>query len=82
MTNVQIRNVPPELHRVLKDRAKKAGVSLQDYLLGEITTIAATPTIAEVTARVRGRELYTFEQTSAEILDEVRREWDEQLDSR
>ncbi len=82
MPNVQIRNVPPELHRVLKERAEKAGLSLQDYLLGEIETIAATPTIAEVTARIRASELFEFEETSAEALAEVRRERDEQLDSR
>lgn len=82
MANVQIRNVPPELHRVLKERATKAGLSLQDYLLGEIEIIASTPTIAEVTARVRGRELYSFEETSAETIAEIRREEEERLDSR
>ena len=82
MANVQIRNVPPELHRVLKERAEKAGLSLQDYLLGEIEIIASTPTIAEVTARVRGRELYSFEEASAETIAEIRREEEERFDSR
>src|SRR5712691_2921028 len=33
MTHIQIRNVPPELHRKLKVRAAEAGMSLSDYLL-------------------------------------------------
>jgi len=33
MTMIQIRNVPPELHRKLKVRAAEAGMSLSDYLL-------------------------------------------------
>lgn len=82
MANVQIRNVSPNLHRTLKERAEKAGVSLQDYLLGEIETIAATPTIAEVTARIRSDELFDFAETSAEAIAEIRREEDERLDSR
>ncbi len=82
MANIQIRNVPPELHRTLKERAEKAGLSLQEYLLGEVTAIAKTPTIQEVIARVRSRELFEFEETSAEAVAEVRREREEQLDSR
>ncbi|MCP9484955.1 MAG: hypothetical protein MSC30_03775 [Gaiellaceae bacterium MAG52_C11] len=82
MANIQIRNVPPELHRTLKQRAEKAGVSLQEYLLGEVTTIAKTPTMDEVIARVRSRELYDLEPASAETIAQIRREDDEQLESR
>jgi predicted nucleic acid-binding protein len=32
---IQIRNVPDELHRTLKARAAKAGMTLSDYLLYE-----------------------------------------------
>ena len=82
MASIQIRNVPPKLHLELKRRADEAGVSLQEYLLGEIEQIAGTPTIDEVIARVRSRELYDFEETAAETLAAVRREREEQLDSR
>jgi plasmid stability protein len=34
MGNVQIRNVPPELHRKLKARAAEKGLTLSEYLLG------------------------------------------------
>ena len=82
MANIQIRNVPPELHRTLKERAIKAGMSLQEYLLGELSTIAETPTIAEVIARIRGDELFEFEETSAETIAAIRREEEERFDSR
>jgi plasmid stability protein len=53
---IQIRNVPDELHRTLKVRAAKAGMTLSDYLLSEIEQIAAKPTLAEMMERLRDRE--------------------------
>ena len=45
---IQLRNVPDALHRVLKARAAMSGMSLSDYLLGEIKEIAERPTLAEL----------------------------------
>jgi plasmid stability protein len=53
---IQIRNVPDELHRTLKVRAARAGMTLSDYLLSEIEQIAAKPTLAEMMERLRWRE--------------------------
>lgn len=72
MASIQIRNVPPTLHRELKRRAAKRGVSLQEYLLGEIVEIAETPTVEEVIERMRRRDLKPLQPTSAEILHELR----------
>jgi plasmid stability protein len=44
---IQIRNVPDDLHRTLKVRAAKAGMTLSDYLLSEIERVAAKPTMKE-----------------------------------
>lgn len=52
---IQIRNVPDEVHRTLKARAAAAGVSLSDYLLGEIVRVAERPPVAEVLARAGAR---------------------------
>ena len=52
---VQIRNVPEALHRRLKSRAVLAGMSLSDYLLGELREVAERPTIDELRARLHGR---------------------------
>ena len=54
-TMIQIRNVPETLHRQLKSRAALAGMSLSDYLLGEIRQVAERPTIDELRARLRSR---------------------------
>jgi antitoxin FitA len=42
--NIQIRNVPDEVHRTLRARASAAGQSLSDYLLAEVTRVASVPT--------------------------------------
>ena len=50
---IQVRNVPDDLHRVLKARAAMEGKSLSDYLLGEIRAVVDKPTMAEMRARLR-----------------------------
>jgi antitoxin FitA len=52
---IQIRNVPDALHRRLKSRAALAGMSLSDYLLGEIRQMAERPTLDELRARLQRR---------------------------
>lgn len=52
---IQIRNVPDALHRRLKSRAALAGMSLSDYLLGEIRQVAERPTLEELRTRLHGR---------------------------
>ena len=49
---IQIRNVPDELHRTLKARAARAGMTLSDYLLSEIEQIAQKPTLSELMERL------------------------------
>jgi len=52
-TMIQIRNVPDALHRKIKSRAALAGMSLSDYLLGEIRQLAERPTVDELRARLQ-----------------------------
>ena len=52
---VQIRNMPDTLHRRLKARAALAGMSLSDYLLGELRQVAERPTIDELRERLHSR---------------------------
>ena len=52
---IQIRNVPDALHRRLKSRAALAGMSLSDYLLGEIREVAERPTVEELRNRLERR---------------------------
>jgi antitoxin FitA len=53
---IQIRNVPDEMHRVLKARAAEDGKSLSDYILVELRRMAEMPTIKEWLERVKSRE--------------------------
>jgi len=48
---IQIRDVPDDIHGTLRTRAAAAGVSLSDYLLGELVRVAARPAVADVLAR-------------------------------
>lgn len=48
---IQIRNVPDELHRDLKVRAARTGMTLSDYLLAELRALAVRPTMQEWLAR-------------------------------
>jgi antitoxin FitA len=52
---IQIRNVPDEVHRMLRTRAAAAGLSLSDYLLGELIRVAERPPVADVLARAWAR---------------------------
>jgi plasmid stability protein len=55
MTNIQLKNVPEDVHRTLRTRAGAAGQSLQEYLLGKLTAQARRPTVDEVLARAGER---------------------------
>ena len=55
MATVQIKNVPDDVHRVLRTRAAKAGQSLQEYMLANLVEFARTPTVDEIYERARHR---------------------------
>lgn len=65
---IQIRNVPDELHREIKARAARAGMTLSDFLLWEVTRIAETPPVEDVLARIAARERPTLSETPAEAI--------------
>lgn len=52
---LQIRNVPDDLHRKLKERAARAGMSLSEYLLSEVRQSAEQLTIEEMLERLHSR---------------------------
>jgi plasmid stability protein len=55
MPNVQVRDVPDDVHAALVRRAEQAGQSLQQYLAVQLATLAATPTLEEILARIEQR---------------------------
>lgn len=52
MATIQIRDVPEDVHRAYRRRAAAAGMSLQEFLLGELVSAARVPTPAELVAEV------------------------------
>jgi len=52
---LQIRNIPADVHRLLKARAAAAGMSLSDFLLVELTAVARRPTLDELVQRIESR---------------------------
>ncbi len=55
MPNVQVRDVPEEIHQALVLRAEAAGQSLQLYLSAQLEMLVATPTMDEILARIEQR---------------------------
>jgi hypothetical protein len=71
-TMVQIRNVPDDLHRELKVRAARAGMTLSDYLLDELRNLAVRPTMREWVHEARGLEPVRVSRSPAEVVREER----------
>jgi plasmid stability protein len=77
MGHIQIRNVPEDLHRTLKAKAAKEGMSLSEYLLREVGDLAERPTIAEISERIRKRTRVQLDVSVADLIREEREEREE-----
>ncbi len=74
---VQVRDVPEDVHRILKARAAEAGVSLSEFVRQELARVATRPPQAELARRLRSRTPVDLGgMTSAEVIGEVRDEFD------
>ena len=69
---IQVRNVPEVLHRGLKARAATMGMSLSEYLLGELEEIAGRPTLAKFCEGLKERKPLRASLDTARILREER----------
>ena len=49
---IQVRHVPDALHRTLRARAARAGMTLSDYLRNELAQAAERLTVAELRERL------------------------------
>src|SRR6267142_2528798 len=65
---IQLRNVPDELHCLLKARAALEGLSLSEYLLAEICRRAERPTLHELHARLHHRTPVVPDVSPAEVI--------------
>jgi antitoxin FitA len=67
-TMIQIRNVPDELHRDLKARAARSGMTLSDFLLAELRALSVRPTMHEWLDRSATWEPVEVSESPAEAL--------------
>jgi plasmid stability protein len=72
MAHIQIRNVPPQLHRRLKARAAEEGLTLSEYMLRRAERDAKVPTLEEAVRKIRSRKLVRLRTPPAELIREDR----------
>jgi hypothetical protein len=72
MPSVQIKDVPADVHAVLRRRAADAHQSLQEYLRSRLIAEASRPTLSEVLDRAGGRAggSVTFQAAARAVRDD------------
>jgi antitoxin FitA len=74
---IQVRDVPEEVHRVLKARAAEEGMSLSEFVRRELARVATRPTQAELLRRIKSLPPMNLgEGTGADLVREAREEYD------
>ena len=68
MSMVQLRSVPPDLHRRLKVRAAMEGLSMSDYVLRELRKALDRPMRQQVLERLQARPVRKLKRRPAEVI--------------
>ena len=69
---IQVRDVPEDLHRTLKARAAREGMSLSDFLKRELERVAERPTMQEWLERTHPMKPVRAKNTPAQLIRELR----------
>lgn len=69
---IQIRNVPSQVHRVLKARSALSGKSLSDLILEQLVAMAALPSPEELQEGLRQAEPFAMRRSSAAMIRKER----------
>jgi plasmid stability protein len=69
---IQIRNVPDEVHRRLKIRAAREGLTLSDLLAREARRLAEQPTLEEMRERLLSRPRVKLRAQPAAVVRQER----------
>lgn len=72
MPNILVRDVPDGIHATLQHRAERRGQSLQQYLVQELTRLAARPALDELLDSIDKRRggRVGFEQATRDLAGE------------
>lgn len=68
---VQVRDVPEELHRILKARAAREGMSLSDFIKNELERTAERPTMREWLEAVQQAKPISGRRSAAQIVRDL-----------
>ncbi|HSO56354.1 MAG TPA: hypothetical protein VL330_27235 [Actinomycetes bacterium] len=80
---IQIRHVPEDVHRRLKEQAAQAGMSLSDYLLQEVTLLSGQMSWDELFEEIdRDDPVLLGEVDTAAMIREDREERARELEAR
>ena len=71
---VQIRDVPDQVHSILKARAAGEGMSLSDFIKRELERSVERPTMKEWLERTSQSSPIAMKRTAAQIVRELREE--------
>lgn len=69
---VQIRDVPDQVHRILKARAAREGMSLSDFIKRELKHTAERPSMLEWLEQTKEMRPTRTNRTSVQIIRELR----------
>ena len=71
-TMIQVRNIPEDLHRLLKSQAAAEGCTLSDFALRVLEREAGRRSNENVLAEILRRPVRDFGTTAAELLADER----------
>jgi antitoxin FitA len=71
MKMIQVRNVPEDLHRSLKERAAREGTTMSDLILAELPRLAHQPSPEQLLERI-SRRTAVEGLTAAELIADER----------
>jgi predicted HicB family RNase H-like nuclease len=69
---LQVRNVPDEVHRTLKARAAREGLSLSDFVKRELERTAERPSLHEWLDRAQQAKPLVAKRSPAQVVRELR----------
>ena len=70
MKMIQVRNVPEDLHRSLKERAAREGTTMSDLILAELPRLARKPSQEQLLERISRRTAVNGPPAAELIADE------------
>jgi len=69
---IQVRDVPEHVHRTLKSRAAREGMSLSDFLKKELARATERPTLQEWLERTQQAKPILAKTSPAQVIRDLR----------